>query len=95
MTGTGSFLSNAFVERRYAFELHGGTLAGNQTWTRSTLHMIPADVTVPNGVTLTINPGAVVKFHSGRKLIVQSGGTLNAPGTFAPARRRRSRTWSA
>jgi len=40
-------------------------------------------VTVPNGVTLTIQPGAVVKFSALQGMVIDSGGQLVAHGTVA------------
>ena len=45
--------------------------------------MVTGDVTVPNGATLTIEPGAIVKFGRRLGIIVQAGGQLVAQGTVA------------
>ncbi len=51
----------------------------NQTWTTaSSTFIITADISIASGVTLTINPGVIVKFN-GTSITVN--GTLNAPGT--------------
>lgn len=51
----------------------------NQTWSlASSTYYIAANISVASGVTLTINPGVVVKFN-GTSITVN--GTLNAPGT--------------
>ncbi|MDH5695860.1 MAG: right-handed parallel beta-helix repeat-containing protein [Dehalococcoidia bacterium] len=71
--------------------LHGketkvGRLGQNETWSGEIF--IPGMVQVPQGVTLTIEPGTVIKFrHSrdyknlGRGTLVVNGGTLKAIGT--------------
>lgn len=41
------------------------------------------DVTVPNGVTLTIEPGAIVKFGQHLGITIQAGGQFVAQGTVA------------
>jgi len=51
------------------------------TWSAADVHRITGDVTVSAGVTLTIEPGAVVKFNSGRRLRID--GAISAAGTPA------------
>ena len=41
---------------------HGGVIAGNERWIAGTVHVVESNVTIPNGVTVTIQPGAIVKF---------------------------------
>ena len=59
---------------------HSGTLTTSQTWSASQVQAIDGDVIVPAGVTLTIDPGTIVKVLPGAQIIVQSGGTLIATG---------------
>ena len=47
------------------------------------VYVVSYDVTVANGATLTIQPGAILKFASGKSLTVGIGGTLSAQGTRA------------
>lgn len=54
-----------------------GTLRGNEIW--SGIIDITGSVTVPNGVTLEINPGTTIEFSDGAKLTVN--GSLNAIGS--------------
>jgi len=61
---------------------HEGTLSTNQTWTSNTVNVVDQNVIIPNGVTVTIQPGVIVKFASGTSITVQSGGVLNAPATI-------------
>lgn len=63
-----------------------GTLSSNQTW--SGVKYISGKVVVPSGVTLTIEPGTIVKARSGQgteaaALVVARGGMINAVGTPA------------
>lgn len=81
--GTGQVRVNADTLRRYYLQAHAGTLAGDETWAGTLLHLVAQDVSIPAGSTLTIQPGAVVKFASRRGLTVASGGALNASGTVA------------
>ena len=40
-----------------------GVLQGNETWRSSALYIIDGDLTVPTGVTLTVDAGTVIKFQ--------------------------------
>jgi len=71
---------NAFVDLRYVLLDHAGTLSQDETWLGRRLHHVTADVVVPDGVTLTIEPGAVVKFEKMGGIRVESGGQLIAHG---------------
>lgn len=54
-----------------------GTLAHNETW-RGIVNLTN-NVTIPSGITLTIQPATTVRIPSGKKIIVN--GTLKAEGT--------------
>ena len=77
----GQFNETAYVDIRYITVTLGGTLAGSQSWLGTSVYIVTESVEVPNGVTLTINPGAVIKFAAGAGITVDTGGTLNALGT--------------
>lgn len=81
--GTGQFVTNEFTDLHYLSATHTGTVAADEVWVGSFLHRITGDITVPSGVTLTIQPGAVLKFDAGKSLIVNAGGTLSALGSMA------------
>ena len=74
---------NDYVEMRYIQVKHAGALTANETWSNTFLHLVTADVIVPAGKTLTLQPGAMVKLEAGKNIIVQAGGHLHAPGTLA------------
>ncbi len=54
---------------------NGGPLLSGQ------VYLVTSSIVVPTGTTLTVQPGAVVKFNANQQLAVQ--GTLNAGGTLA------------
>lgn len=56
----------------------GGVLASSETWRAGVVHIVEAGVTIPNGVSLVIEAGAVVKFLPFTRLIVTNGGALDA-----------------
>ena len=66
---------------RYLSRTFGGALAGSETWTSDSLREITENVTVPSGATLTLEAGAIVKFHPGTGLNVLPGGKLVTRGT--------------
>jgi len=61
--------------------LHGGELADNETWEAGQIHIVQSLVTVPEGKTLTVDPGAIVKFMLGGGIRVH--GNLEALGNRA------------
>ena len=58
-----------------------GRLQSNTTWTSNALHLVRNWVVVPNGVTLTVSEGAIVKFTEDTGVIIEDGGRLNMIGT--------------
>ncbi len=58
-----------------------GLITTNQTWTAGLVYHLTADTQILPGVTLTIDPGAIIKFDFGISLNVD--GTLLAQGTVA------------
>ncbi len=67
-------------------ELNGGTIQSNNRWRAMGVpFVLTADVTVATGVTLTIDPGCVVKFYNNGCSMFAGlfvNGTLNAAGTI-------------
>ena len=61
-----------------AYTTVSGTISTDTTWAAG-VYYIPSNLTVAAGSTLTISPGVIVKFASGRYINIQ--GTLNAVGT--------------
>jgi VCBS repeat-containing protein len=59
-----------------------GTLAGSETWTPGAgPYNVTANLTVPNGAVLTIQPGTTVFVASGASINVNAGGRIVAEGT--------------
>jgi RHS repeat-associated protein len=78
-TGTSLQLSKNVVVNN-SVQWYSGTLSANTHWTAGNVYAIDSDLIVPSGVTLTIDPGTVVKALAGTQILVQSGGTLAATG---------------
>ena len=53
---------------------HGGTLASDEIWTADRVHLVVKTVHVPEGVTLTVAPNAIVKLMPGTGIVVATGG---------------------
>ena len=67
-------------------ESKSGTLSADETWKSDKIYFLEGKVIVPDGVTLTIEPGTIIKGKEGNDsnasaLIVARGGKLMAEGT--------------
>jgi len=67
-------------------EIKTGILSSNETWTSDKIYVLASKVVVNDGITLTIEPGTIIKGNQGSgslatALIVARGGTINAQGT--------------
>lgn len=65
---------------------HSGAITSNETWTSDHIYELNGKVIVESGVTLTIEPGTIIKGQEGTgslasMLIVAKGGKINAIGT--------------
>jgi RHS repeat-associated protein len=80
--GNGQFNRNN-ADVRYIISARSGTISTNETWSGSQLIHITDDISVPNGVTLTIQPGTIIKIDRNKGIHVQSGGKLIVNGTVA------------
>ncbi len=63
-----------------------GFISEDITWTPDNIYQLNQKVVVPDGVTLTINPGTIIKGSAGTgslasALIIARGGSINAQGT--------------
>ncbi|HEY8746427.1 MAG TPA: hypothetical protein VIM11_00525 [Tepidisphaeraceae bacterium] len=74
-----------------AFYLDGGTIPANREWNVTNMpYMLNASMTVPAGLTLTLDPGVVVKMATGQLFTVN--GTLSAASTPATSTTPATRT---
>lgn len=72
LTASGNLINSVFLDE--------GTLPGNTTWNNpEVVYWLAGPITVPQGATLTVAPGQIVKMRSGYGLTVD--GTLKAMGT--------------
>jgi hypothetical protein len=60
---------------------HQGPILAEETWEPGRVHAVAREVVVGAGKTLTVAPGAIVKFLPGTRLTLQGGGRLVATGT--------------
>jgi hypothetical protein len=63
-----------------------GVISANETWTSNNIYLLEGKVYVKSGVTLTIEPGTIIKGKQGQEslasaLVVARGGKLMAVGT--------------
>ena len=65
---------------------HGGFITADETWSSDKFHILKERVIVQSGVTLTIQPGTIVKGEAGTganasSLVIARGAKINAAGT--------------
>ena len=63
-----------------------GVLSADETWSGDSIYVLNGRVIVPNGVTLTVEPGTIIKGKEGdgaiaSTLIIAQGGMIDAQGT--------------
>ncbi|MEZ4866229.1 MAG: right-handed parallel beta-helix repeat-containing protein [Caldilineaceae bacterium] len=79
-----TYSDNIFANNQYRdIGVTGQLLGGTWSETAGYRHFIAGYTTLANGATLTIPPGAVVKFAPSAQLFIGTGATLNAVGTTA------------
>ena len=81
--GTGTINMGSDVTMKYLVRTYSGTITSNETWYGGQVYHITGNLTVASGVTLTIMPGAIIKFDVNCSLIVNTDGTLIAEGNAA------------
>ncbi len=83
-SGSGAINLTEYVEIRYTIPAQvSGTLAASQMWPARSIYHVTGTLQIPSGVTLTILPGAIVKFDPLQGIEVQPGGALVANGNAA------------
>ena len=65
---------------------HSGFISADETWAADKIHVLKDRVIVKSGVTLTIDPGTIIKGEAGTganatALVIARGATINATGT--------------
>jgi signal peptidase I len=77
---SGNVISASVPQLPVCYE--AGTLTQDTTWTPDCVQIIEG-VTIPNSITLTIEPGTIIKYGetTGDTITVNIGGSLNATGT--------------
>lgn len=65
---------------------HSGFISADETWSADIIHTLKDRVVVQEGVTLTIEPGTIIKGEAGAgvnasALVIARGATINAAGT--------------
>ena len=60
--------------------VHGGRLTTSETWTADRVHVVRSNIVVPDGVTLTLETDAVVKFVPGASIATEGTGSLIVRG---------------
>jgi hypothetical protein len=83
LRGTGNFSISTTAKLKYLLETKSGTISQSETWLGGRVYHITGNITVTNNATLTILPGAIIKFDPNCSLAVNSGATLIAEGTAA------------
>src|SRR5205085_496255 len=83
--GSGNKTNETFIDVWYddasVVNVSGALPAGTTTWTAASgPYVVTANVNVPAGSTLVIQPGTTVFFNIGTNLTVDTGGTIIAEG---------------
>ncbi len=58
-----------------------GVIGSSGTWVNTAVNILQGNVIIPSGVTVTVQPGTILKAMPGAQLVVEAGGILNAQGT--------------
>ena len=77
--------NNTFINTKPSAGIGSGSLSANTTWTNDTPYIVSGTVTIPEGITLTVEPGAIIKFSGGSDARLVVAGTLIADGNDSSA----------
>ncbi|MDD4735486.1 MAG: choice-of-anchor Q domain-containing protein, partial [Kiritimatiellae bacterium] len=76
----GTLLINEYTDIRYTQTTHGGTLSADEVWLGNMLHVLHSNLTINGSATLTINPGAIIKFGHNCGITIDQYCSLTAIG---------------
>ncbi len=82
ISGSGNIAIAEDCDWRYKSFEYGGTLEADQLWIGNRVYLVTNDIVVPNGMVLNILEGAVIKFASNKRIIVQAGGNVFVNGSY-------------
>ena len=82
VSGAGNIVVAEDCDWRYKSFEYGGTLEADQLWIGNRVYLVTNDIVVPNGMVLNILEGAVIKFASNKRIIVQAGGNVFVKGSY-------------
>ena len=60
----------------------GEVISGSVTWSTDRVHVVSGWITLAEGATLTIEPGAIVKFRPGTGIYIRNGARCDARGAL-------------
>ena len=82
ISGSGNIAIAEDCDWRYKSFEYGGTLSVSQIWRSGKVYHITSDLVIPENVSLNILEGAILKFDSGKRITVNTGGELFINGTL-------------
>lgn len=82
ISGSGNIAIAEDCDWRYKSFEYGGTLSVSQIWQSGKVYHITSDLVIPENVSLNILEGAILKFDSGKRITVNTGGELFVNGTL-------------
>ena len=82
ISGSGNIAIAEDCDWRYKSFEYGGTLSVSQIWQSGKVYHITSDLVIPENVSLNILEGAILKFDSGKRITVNTGGELFINGTL-------------
>ena len=82
ISGSGNIAIAEDCDWRYKSFEYGGTLSVSQIWQSGKVYHITSDLVIPENVSLNILEGAILKFDSGKRITVDTGGELFINGTL-------------
>ena len=75
------YQANRFITVNNRAVWHSGLISTSETWSAGQLHLVDGEITVASAVTLTIAPGAVIRFFPRTGITLRDTAVLTALGT--------------